>query len=107
MQMAKRGSAMSQVRKSVTGWLEQYRERSSSSPEEIEALHELLEGMTDRQLGKFLEWLAARGELEEGWSVSSSDDSAGSDSRSSFSGSVGWGLPRLPKRGREERVTVS
>jgi hypothetical protein len=97
---------MSHLRKAVTGWLERYRERSSSSPEEIEALHELLEGMSDRQLGKFLEWLAVKGELDDGWSVAS-DHAASSPSRPSFSGSVGWGLPRLPKRGREERVASS
>jgi hypothetical protein len=72
-------------------WLEHYQARSSESLEEIEALQEMLERMTDRQLRKFLEWLAARGELEGGWSVSSSDDAAGSDSRPSFRGSAGGG----------------
>lgn len=91
---------MSQVRKAVTGWLERYQERSSSSPEEIETLHQLLEPMTESQLGKFLEWLAARGELEDGWSVSlvmmRPVPTAGDPSMRS----VGWGLPRFPKRRR-------
>jgi hypothetical protein len=96
---------MADVRKTAICWLEQYQVRSNRSPEEIEALQELLERMTDRQLREFLEWLAARGELEDGWSVSSIDDAAGSDSRPSFRGSVGWGLPRFPKRRREATLS--